>query len=59
MVTIEGTLNKSINAVLYGLSTDTKPTKTFQGKDIPNGAKFFEMDTKAVYFYDKENEKWV
>lgn len=59
MITIEGSIHKSINNMLYGLSTDEKPIKTFQGQDIPNGAKFFEMDTKTVFFYDKEADKWV
>ena len=59
MITIEGSVYKNINNMLYGLSTDEKPTKTFKGQEIPNGAKFFEMDTRSVFFYDKEGERWV
>lgn len=38
---------------LVGLSTDTKPTE-----NIGNGTIFIEMDTKTIYFYDKQNETW-
>lgn len=44
---------------LSGLSTDTKPTGTFAGKNIANGSTFFEMDTQNVKFYDAENDAWV
>jgi hypothetical protein len=56
---MEGIIHKSVNAILYGKSTDEKPTVTFQGQDIPNGAKFFEMDTKEVKFYDKDTDSWI
>lgn len=46
-----------------GKSTDTKPTKTYQykGNDlkIANGASFFEIDTKALLFYDEDTDNWV
>ena len=41
-----------------GLSTDTKPTRMEDGKKIPNGSAFIEMDTGDVYLYDKENDQW-
>ena len=39
---------------LRGLSTDDKPTDA----QMPNGSTFFEMDTGAVYMWDKENTQW-
>ena len=59
MISLEGEIQSSINSIMYGKSTDTKPTETFKGKDIPNGAKFFEMDTKDVKFYDKDTDSWI
>lgn len=44
---------------LNGLSTDTKPTETFDGKKIANGSSFFEMDTQEVKFYNAANDTWV
>ena len=43
-----GAINKYI-----GLSTDTKPN------DAPNASVFYEMDTSATYYYDKENGEWI
>ena len=59
MVIVESSVYKSVNVILYGLSIDTKPIGTFQGQEIPNGAKFIEMDTRHVFFYDKEGERWL
>lgn len=59
MISLEGEITSSVNSILYGLSTDEKPTETYQGLEIPNGAKFFEMDTKEVKFYDKSTENWI
>lgn len=44
---------------IYGLSTDTKPTITFNGEEITNGSSYYEMDTKKAYLYDKEHETWI
>lgn len=44
---------------LYGLSTDTKPTGKFDGRDIGNGSSFFEMDTQEVKFYNADTNAWV
>jgi hypothetical protein len=41
-----------INAY-YGLSTDTKPL------DAPNASTFYEMDTGALYLFDKDNATWL
>lgn len=38
---------------IYGLSTDTKPTKSVQ-----NGSAFIEMNTGKIYFFDAENKQW-
>lgn len=43
---------------LFGLSSDTKPTGTYNGKDIANGSTFLEMDTKDVKFYDADSDTW-
>ncbi|MBR1477430.1 MAG: hypothetical protein IJ608_05655 [Lachnospiraceae bacterium] len=42
-----------------GKSTDTKPTGSYDGIEILNGSSFLEIDTKAIFFYDKENESWT
>lgn len=41
--------------VLFGLSTDTKPTEG----SISNGFMFIEMDTSKLYFYDAEGKRWL
>jgi len=38
---------------LYGLSTDTKPTK-----GVPNGSIFDVVDKGMRYLFDAENEEW-
>ena len=53
---------------LDGLSTDTKPTRTFieYGSDgrevgrtgIPNGSLYTEIDTGDTYMYDADNTTW-
>lgn len=42
-----------------GLSTDTKPTGTYNDTVIENGSSFFIMDTQDVKFYDEATETWV
>lgn len=39
---------------LFGLSTDVKPTA-----NTANGAKFIEMDTSKVYFFDLDSTTWL
>lgn len=51
------TKNNDREIELRGLSTDTKPTKV-DGKDVPNGTVFVEIDTGKIYFYDLENQLW-
>lgn len=53
---------EGINATQFsfnGLSTDTKPTSTYDGRKIANGSSFFEMDTQEVKFYDASTNQWV
>jgi hypothetical protein len=59
MITNDIGYQDAIKLSLYGLSTDTKPTGTYEGKKIANGSTFFEMDTQVVKFYDAENDTWV
>lgn len=42
-----------------GLSTDTKPTETWDNTAIKNGSSFFEMDTQDVKFYDAATDAWI
>lgn len=42
-----------------GLSTDTKPTETYDGLSIKNGSTFYAMDTKKVYMYDANGKTWL
>ena len=42
-----------------GLSSDTKPAVTYEGKKIYNGSTFMEMNTKKLYYYDEDNSTWV
>lgn len=39
--------------LFVGLSTDEKPTSA------PNASRFYEMDTKTTFIFDKENEEWI
>ena len=59
MISLEGEIQSSVNSIMYGKSTDVKPKVTFKDHEIPNGAKFFEMDTQEVRFYDKDVEDWI
>ena len=58
MITVNNTrVNRFEQSIddLVGLSTDTKPIKA----SIENGSTFYEMDTKKVYMFDKENQIWL
>lgn len=58
MVTITNN-STAVQLEIFGLSTDTKPTGQVNGKDIPNGSYFFEMDTQNVVFYDGDSKSWL
>ena len=59
MITNDIGYQNATKLALNGLSTDTKPTGTYEGKKIANGSTFFEMDTQDVKFYDAKNDSWV
>ena len=56
--TIGGHVNDPNHMEIYGLSTDEKPTVTFQNHKIINASLYIEMDTGNAYFYDEENAQW-
>lgn len=58
IVVVDKTTNKAI-LPLVGLSTDTKPTGTFEQYTIANGSTFLEMDTPATSYYDESTDAWV
>lgn len=61
MITAEksyGTNNTAAFAFM-GLSTDNKPTETYQGVKIQNGSTFFEMNTQKLSFYDGDSDTWI
>lgn len=56
MITLNkiGGHNNLKQAEFYGLSTDEKIIE-----DVPNASTFYEMDTKKIYLFDKENKRWI
>ena len=40
-----------------GLSTETKPTIA-AGNKVPNGSRWREIDTRAIYFFNTSNDTW-
>lgn len=42
-----------------GLSTDTKPTVSYDGIQIKNGSSFLEIDTQDTNYYDDKTKAWV
>ena len=42
-----------------GLSTDTKPTTSYNNMAIANGSIFLEIDTQSLKFYDEEGAQWL
>ena len=38
----------------YGKSTDTKPIDGVENADV-----FYEMDTRQVFMFDKEDDVWI
>ena len=41
-----------------GLSTDEKPTETYNCWHIYNGSLYQEMDTGELYYYDADKKTW-
>ena len=60
MITLNGTPKSNVASDydFMGLSTDTKPTSE-EYPNMRNGSTFMEMDTKQLFFWDAENEKWL
>lgn len=58
MITNTGAYSTVKIMELFGLSTDEKPTGTFNNTKISNASTFLEMDTGKVFMYDEENEQW-
>lgn len=54
MISIEG-VNEAV--VLWGLSSDTKPTAAAGQTKVPNGAMFICIDNKSVFVYDKSGDR--
>lgn len=44
---------------ISGLSTDTKPTITFNGIDLNGNTFFIEKDTGDLYYYITTTNSWV
>ncbi len=42
-----------------GLSTDTKPTETYDNRPIADDATWFEKDTHKLYCYDGVTKLWT
>ena len=42
-----------------GFSTDTKPTRVFNGLEVVNGSTFIEMDTGEVFWFDGDSGTWI
>ena len=43
----------------FGLSKDAKPVGKVDGVRVVNGSVFVEIDTKKIYMFDEENQKWI
>ena len=56
---VNGTNQNTADFSFSGLSTDTKPTGSYDNLLIKNGSSFLEMDTSMVYFYDETNKAWI
>lgn len=54
-----GVFNQAAFFEFRGLSTDDKPTDTYDGSLISTGSAFLETDTGEVYFYDEDLSEWT
>jgi hypothetical protein len=54
-----GSKDNRLPAELWGLSTDEKPLENWEDIILDNGSVFLEIDTGEVFFFDKENKRWV
>lgn len=61
MITLSETKRFGVNRnvlSMVGLSDDEKPIKEIEGMTITNGSSLYCMDTKTIYIFDEENQKW-
>ena len=56
MLTLE---NRTHPLLIKGLSSDTKPTTTFEGYMIKNGDNFLEMNTGSLFFFNEDTKTWI
>lgn len=56
---VEKQIGQLAKLSFQGLSTDTKPTETYDGYTLMNGTSFFELDNQEVYFYDGDSKTWL
>lgn len=60
MITIASDITgRRIPHEFFGLSKDEKPTGEVNGIKVTNGSVFIEIDTKKIYMFDEENQKWI
>ena len=58
-ISFENSQKDTTDFEFYGLSTDEKPTSTYEGRRIRNTSLFYEMNTKKAYLFDAENHQWL
>ena len=56
---VEKQIGKLAKLAFQGLSSDTKPTVTYDGYELMNSSSFFELDNQEVYFYDGDSQSWL
>ena len=61
MITYDGMARdaQSKTFAFKGLSSDTKPTGSYDGYVIENGSSFMELDTKTLFYYNEGAQTWV
>ena len=57
-VAIDGIVMSRAVMTLAGLSSDEKPTGTYNGTLIANGSSYIEINTGKTYLYDEESSLW-
>lgn len=51
-------IEKILKLHFDGMSTDDKPTETFDGFTITNGSEFIELDTGDLFKFDADSKSW-
>ena len=41
-----------------GLSSETKPTGSYEGVLLSSESSYFALDTGTIFFYNEENSTW-